>query len=143
MTKLRIIGVMEGYTIFSILTLVFTIIITGKLWLLCFLLLLLPTLFLCQKLYWKEVEGRNKLDKAVIRVKTLLLKKITDEFPFIEYYPHTDCDMYKIRNEYTDHKEHKIVLCKATEGIEKALNIALKEIKKRKRSFESKDKKHE
>jgi len=35
---------------------------------------------------------------------------------FIEYYPHEQCDCYKVKNPWTDYAEHKIVLCKVSDG---------------------------
>lgn len=60
-----------------------------------------------------------------IEGKLLKLAELTSNFPFIEYYPHSDCDMYKILNEYTKWKEEKIVLSPVSEGFEKALDIAI------------------
>lgn len=64
----------------------------------------------------------------MIDSKILQLRNLTDKFLFIEFYSHENCDMFKIINEYTDYKEDKIVLCKLSEGIEKALDLAIKYI---------------
>jgi hypothetical protein len=65
----------------------------------------------------------NKIDE---------LRDVTSNFLFIEYYSHTQCDMWKIMNEYTHYKSDKLVLCQVDEGIEKALDLAIKEISSRK-----------
>ena len=65
----------------------------------------------------------------MIDKKIAELQKITFNFPFIQYYSHTECDMYKILNEYTNYKEEKLVLCKVSEGFERALDLAIEELK--------------
>ena len=67
-----------------------------------------------------------------IDLKILELRKLTTNFLFIEYYPHTNCEMWKILNEYTTYKQDKLVLCSLDEGIEKALDLAIEYINKRK-----------
>lgn len=69
--------------------------------------------------------------------KILQLRELTSNFLFIEYYSHTSCDMYKILNEYTKYKADKLVLCKVSDGIERALDLALLHITKRKNDFEN------
>lgn len=64
------------------------------------------------------------------------LRGITSNFLFIEYYPHTNCDMWKILNEHTNFKQDKHVLCPVTDGIERALDIAIVEIGKAKKKHE-------
>lgn len=59
------------------------------------------------------------------------LMDVTTQFIFIEYYTHTGKAMYKIINPYTDYKEEKLVLCSVNEGIEKALDMAYEQIKKK------------
>lgn len=73
----------------------------------------------------------------MIDKKILQLRELTSNFLFIEYYTHTSCDMYKILNEFTKYKTDKLVLCKVTDGIEKALDLALIHITKRKAEFEN------
>ena len=65
------------------------------------------------------------------KIKRLL--NITTEFIFIEYYPHTKVDMYKILNEYTEYGQEKLVLCSIDDGIELALNSAYKQILEKKK----------
>ena len=65
------------------------------------------------------------------------LFKITSNFIYAEYYSHTDCVMWKIDNEYTKYAKDKIVLCPVSEGIEKALVLALAMIAKHKNEFEN------
>lgn len=64
----------------------------------------------------------------MIDTKINQLLELSDEFLFIEYYTHTNCKMYKIKNIYTKYKEEKIVLSPVSEGIEKALNLAIEQI---------------
>lgn len=63
------------------------------------------------------------------------LRSITSNFLFIEYYSHEECDCYKIMNEYTKYKSDKIVLCKVSDGFEKALTLAIVHIEKKKQAF--------
>jgi hypothetical protein len=68
--------------------------------------------------------------KKRIDRKVETLRKLTCNFLFIEYYTHTGCDMYKIKNEWTRYSEDKLVLCPVSEGIEKALDLAIIAVKK-------------
>jgi len=68
------------------------------------------------------------------KIKKLLA--LTNEFLFIEYYSHTNCAMYKIKNEHTHFKESIYVLCPVSEGIRKAINLAIKQIAQCKKEFE-------
>ena len=54
--------------------------------------------------------------------------KLTTNFLFIEYYSHTNAVMFKILNEFTTYKEDKVVLCKMSDGIEKALDLAIEKL---------------
>ena len=56
------------------------------------------------------------------------LRELTSNWLIIEFYTHTDCDMYKIKDEFTHYNENKLVLCPVTEGIEEALDLALEHI---------------
>ena len=71
----------------------------------------------------------------IVDEKILKLCEVTSNFLFIEYYSHEDCNMYKILNEYTNYREDKLVLCKVEDGIEKALDLAIKFIHERKDEF--------
>lgn len=64
------------------------------------------------------------------------LRKYTENFLFIEYYSHTQCEMYKILNPYTHYKQDKVVLCPVEDGIAKALDKAIKHIAEQKIMFE-------
>jgi len=64
----------------------------------------------------------------IIDEKILKLMGLTSNFLFIEFYSHEDCDMYKILNEYTGYREDKLVLCKVSDGIEMALDLAIEYI---------------
>lgn len=72
----------------------------------------------------------------VIDQKIVELRKLTDRFLFIDYYSHERCDMYKINNEYTKYRLDTRVLCPVSDGIEKALDLAIAEITKLKQEFE-------
>lgn len=72
----------------------------------------------------------------VIDQKIEELRKLTNRFLFIDHYSHERCDMYKINNEYTKYRLDTKVLCPVTDGIEKALDMAIIEIKKAKEEFE-------
>jgi hypothetical protein len=50
---------------------------------------------------------------------------------FIEYYSHESCPCYKMCLPYTSYREEKLVLCRMDEGIEKAKEIAKRELLKR------------
>lgn len=63
------------------------------------------------------------------------LRDITSNFLYIEYYPHEDTDCWKIDNEFTHYNKDKLVLCRLDEGIEKALDIAIEHIEKKKLLF--------
>ncbi len=63
--------------------------------------------------------------------KISILRGLTKNFLFIEFYPHTNKYMWKILNEYTLYAEDKIVLCPFEDGIEAALDVAIPEIEKR------------
>ncbi len=71
----------------------------------------------------------------MIDKKITQLWKITSNFLFIEFYSHTNCEMWKILNEYTAYKQDKIVLCSLDEGIEKALDLAIEYIGKKKLEY--------
>ncbi len=48
---------------------------------------------------------------------------------FIEYYSHEAEDCYKILLPWTAYREEKMVLCRVSEGLEKAKELAAKVIK--------------
>jgi len=70
-----------------------------------------------------------------IDIKIDELRGHTSEFPYIEYYSHTNENMYKIRNEFTSLREDTLVLCSVSEGFEKALDLAITAILKRKHAY--------
>lgn len=74
--------------------------------------------------------------KNIIDEKIDKLRSITSNFLFIEFYSHTNCDMYKIYNEYTKYNKEKYVLCSVEEGIEKALDMAFEYITNAKIAWE-------
>lgn len=70
--------------------------------------------------------------QSIIDEKIKKLMCLTTRFLFIEYYPHTGEDMYKILNPYTKYAQEKIVLCRLSDGIEMALDFAINELTKAK-----------
>jgi hypothetical protein len=78
----------------------------------------------------KNGDSLNVIDEKIAE-----LSDITKKILFIEHYSHTGCDMWKIINEYTHFGEEKIVLSPAKDGIEKALDMAIEAIDKRKKAF--------
>jgi hypothetical protein len=63
------------------------------------------------------------------------LREITSNFLYIEYYTHENSECWKINDEFTKYNQDKLVLCKLDEGIEKALDLAIEHISKRKLQF--------
>jgi len=80
----------------------------------------------------QQIFCKKRIDK-----KVKVLQKLTENFLFIEFYSHTGCDMYKIMNEYTDFKENKCVLSPISEGIEKALDLAIETITECKAEYDA------
>lgn len=80
---------------------------------------------------------RPKKDELILTIdnKIKQLREITTEQPFIEYYTHSGCEMWKINNEFTNYNQDKLVLCSVEEGFEKALDIAITYIDKAKTEF--------
>lgn len=72
----------------------------------------------------------NPIDKKINE-----LFDLTNNFIFVEYYSHTNDFMYKIMNEYTDYNQDKLVLSPISEGIEKALDLAIDSISKAKEKY--------
>ena len=70
-----------------------------------------------------------------IDLKVNALMELTNDFLFIQSYSHTDKDMYKIKNYYTEFGEDIIVLSAVDDGIELALDLAIAELTKRKNKF--------
>ena len=80
---------------------------------------------------------RPKKDELILTIddKIKQLREITTEQPFIEFYTHSECEMWKINNEFTNYNQDKLVLCTVEEGFEKALDIAITYIDKAKTEF--------
>ena len=76
----------------------------------------------------------NTIDRKIFD-----LLKLTDEFIFPAYYSHTGEDMWKIANAYTKYGSETLVLCPVTDGIEKALDMAIGEIAKRREAYYNQD----
>lgn len=72
----------------------------------------------------------NKIDELI---KTLY--DLCGNMVFLEFYSHDDCACWKILNPFTNYGEHKIVLCRMDEGIEKALTVAIQVINFNKMEF--------
>jgi hypothetical protein len=49
---------------------------------------------------------------------------------FVEYYPHTHSDCYKICLPWTNYRSHVLVLCEVSEGYLKACVLAMRELDK-------------
>ena len=47
---------------------------------------------------------------------------------FVEFYPHSNCDCYKINLPWTKYCKHTLVLCDASKGIEYAKRLARRAI---------------
>ena len=43
---------------------------------------------------------------------------------FTEYYPHENCECYKVKNPWTKYREEKVVLCPVSDGIGRATVLA-------------------
>ena len=67
--------------------------------------------------------------------KIIELLLISDEFIFPASYSHTGVAMWKISNVYTRYHAETFVLCPITDGIEKALDLAIEQISKAKDIF--------
>lgn len=72
----------------------------------------------------------NRLERKIAE-----LVKLCGCVPYVEYYPHTNCDMYKIDNPYTQYGKETIVLHSASEPYERSVLLALREIERRKVAF--------
>jgi len=68
-----------------------------------------------------------------------LLDLTNDKFIYPAYYPHTGCMMWKIDNPYTNCAKDTIVLCSCSEGIYKALSLAVPLITKKMNDFYGKN----
>lgn len=80
----------------------------------------------------KKNQLAERIDHKVIEAKKEELAKYTKNSIFEEYYSHTRCDMYKILNEHTKFNEDKWVLSPVSEGLEQALDLAIKSFIKQK-----------
>lgn len=67
------------------------------------------------------------MEKIDLKIKELM--KLNDSFIFIEYYTHTNQDMYKILKTDTEYREEKLVLFSVEEGFEKSLDEAIRQLK--------------
>ena len=63
------------------------------------------------------------------------LLQLSDEFIFPAYYTHTNKVMWKISNVYTNYAQETLVLSPVSEGIEKALDMAIAAIAEKKSKF--------
>lgn len=84
-----------------------------------------------KRISWIQKKAMNNtLEDKIRELHTLCGHSL-----FIEYYSYTHSHMYKIINPFTDSKEEKLVICDMEDGFEKALDIAIFEIQKRKEEF--------
>ena len=74
-----------------------------------------------------------------IDLKVQLLRKLTDNFLYIEYYTHTGGDMYKIVSPYSSYRKMVHVLTSVTNGIEEALDLAIIRLTLDRKEFGFKD----
>ena len=74
---------------------------------------------------------------AAVDIKISELLKISDEFIFPASYSHTGKVMWKIENVYTKWGGETIVLCPVDEGIEKALDLAIEYLSKKREEYYS------
>lgn len=79
----------------------------------------------------ESVEETNKN----IELKVNELLELTCKFIYPDYYSHTNKIMWKISNVYTNYKEEILVLCSVEEGIEKALDMAIEQTRKKRLNF--------
>lgn len=87
--------------------------------------------FSIQVVNWeKEPEIKESIDSKIEKLLSL-----SDEFVFPEYYSHTNKTMWKIVNIYTEYKQETLVLCGVDEGIEKAIDLAIKHISKSRNEY--------
>ena len=70
-----------------------------------------------------------------VEKKALELLELTDEFIFPSFYSHTGKKMWKISNVYTKYGEETLVLCGVDEGIERAIELAIEHIAKKRNEF--------
>lgn len=73
----------------------------------------------------KGIKKEIDLKTMSIDEKHKLILNAGFSLPFIEYYPHTHSDCYKMLNPFTKYAETKHVLCTIEEGYDSALNIAI------------------
>lgn len=78
--------------------------------------------------FYKQIDN-------TIQDKINELLEITDNFLFLEYYSHTGKEMWKINNQFTHYNTDTLVLCERKEGIERALDLAIEFIIKKKKTF--------
>ncbi len=74
-------------------------------------------------------------EEGCIDAKIKELQDITTNFLFIEYYSHSQCQMFKIDSEFTKYQRDIIVLCPVSDGIANALDLAIEHLGKAKAEF--------
>jgi hypothetical protein len=60
------------------------------------------------------------------KIKELIL--LNGKFVYPEYYTHTNSFMWKIENTYTPFEKDVLVLCPLSDGIERAIDLAIRQI---------------
>lgn len=80
------------------------------------------------------IETKERVEESVDQKISRLLE-LTDEFVFPAFYSHTGKKMWKISNVYTKYKDETLVLCGVDEGIERAIDLAITEISKKREEY--------
>jgi hypothetical protein len=83
----------------------------------------------------QEISNTNSNVSEVFENKVKKLLSLSDEFIFPEFYSHTNETMWKVKNIYTQWNKEIIVLCSVYDGIEKAIDLAIKHISDAKNKF--------
>ena len=73
----------------------------------------------------------SNIEDKILKLIDISATKI----PFIEYYSHTGCNMYKIENVYSNYSSEILVLSPVSEGFEKALDLAIEQISKKEKQY--------
>ena len=67
----------------------------------------------------------EKLVSNYLNNGAMIMSEQTKNPIFIEYYSHDKCDCYKINLPWSTYHTEKLVLCKVSEGIEYARQLAI------------------
>lgn len=82
-----------------------------------------------------------KIETKTVSIDQLIrdLYNLSGNMVFLEDYSHDNAVCWKILNPFTRFVSDTLVLCKMDDGIEKALNVAIVEIRKRRLEFFGKE----